>query len=62
MHKGGIVNKVQNGGNSQQDQGRIYGGGGGRTPPPPPLRDSTPCRPKVLFKKSTFGRPTLKFF
>ena len=34
-----------------------------------PLRDSTHCRPKgsfgrplILFQKSIFGRPTLKFF
>ena len=38
-------------------------GGGGFTPF---LRDSTPCRPKgsafETFKKSSFGRPTLKYF
>ena len=41
------------------------GGAGGRTPSPPqgfePLRTQR-VHPLVLFKKSIFGRPTLKFF
>ena len=43
-------------------RGGFRGGGGGR---PSPLKDSTPCRtkgyPLVVFKKSSFGRPTLNF-
>ena len=48
--------------------GRGGGGGGGWTPPPPFSSqgfDTLPTQrvpPLVLFKKSTFGRLTLKFF
>ena len=44
------------------------GRGGGRPPPPPPLPqgfEPLPTQrvpPLVLFKKSIFGRPTLKIF
>ena len=46
--------------------GADLGGKGGRPPPPPPSGNRPPVDPKgpplVLFKKSIFGRPTLKFF
>ena len=40
-------------------------GGGGRTPPPQgfdPLPTQRVLTPLILFQKSIFGRPTLKFF
>ena len=41
-----------------------FRGGGGRTPPSPQGFDPLPTRrvpPLILFQKSIFGRPTLKF-
>ena len=44
--------------------GGLWGGGGGRTPSPQEFEPLPTQRvpPLVLFKKSIFGLPTLKFF
>ena len=47
------------------DSGADLGGGGVGRPPPPQGFDILPTQrvpPLILFQKSIFGRPTLKFF